>query len=481
MPIPNPSPSCDADRRPGDRRQEALAFLFGRINYEQLVAVPYSRREFKLDRMRDLLARLDHPETAMPIVHVAGTKGKGSTAAMVAGVLTAAGYRTGLFTSPHLDQVEERIAVDGQPCSGNELVELIEQLRPVVETMDRQAAAAAPEDEIGPTYFELTTAMALLCFRRRRADAAVLEVGLGGRLDSTNVCTPQVSIITSISFDHTRQLGNTLAAIAAEKAGIIKPGVPVVSGVTRDEPRETIRAICRDRGCPLAELGVDFRFDYRPPRHLEEAATLGTLDYEAPDGPVRQGLALGMIGRHQAANAAVALAALDRLRDAGWDVPEAAIRRGLAEVRVPARVEVLARRPTVVLDTAHNVASIRAMVEVVEESFSPGRRRLVLACTQEKDLGGMIAELIGHFDDVILTRYTSNPRSVPPEELAALMRAAAGQVSTICGSPAEAWDYIRRSAQPTDLVCIAGSFFLAAEMRREIAGHPLSQPAEAAE
>ena len=236
----------------------ALRFLMDRIDYERTLSMPCSEEAFKLDRMRELLRRLGDPQNRMPIVHVAGTKGKGSTAAMMAAVLSAAGYRTGLFTSPHLDRVEERIVIDGQPCSAEELAALVELVRPAVEALDRETEVEkgtgpicrndpegaahklelSPCPPLGPTYFEIITAAALCHFARRRVDAAVLEVGLGGRLDSTNVCTPAVSIITSISFDHVKQLGDTLAAIAAEKAGIIKPGVPVVSGVTADEPRK---------------------------------------------------------------------------------------------------------------------------------------------------------------------------------------------------------------------------------------------------
>ena len=354
------------------RREAALQFLAQRINYERAQLIPCSEEAFKLDRMRELLRRLGDPQRDLPIVHVAGTKGKGSTAAMIAAVLSAAGYRTGLFTSPHLDRIEERIAMDGQPCSGDELADAIEQIRPAVEAMDRAAEMGpepmatqtlappvSPSGPLGPTYFEILTAAALWHFRQCKADAVVLEVGLGGRLDSTNVCTPCLSIITSISFDHVRQLGPTLADIAGEKAGIIKPGVPVVSGVCNEEPREVVRRIARENGCRLVELGVDFDFTYHPPQHLEQAASLGRLDYfsrsaapslergesprsEAPASECQSGVpklelgnetcknqtcslsdvAIGLLGRHQGANAALALAAVDELRRDGWTIPE---------------------------------------------------------------------------------------------------------------------------------------------------------------
>jgi dihydrofolate synthase / folylpolyglutamate synthase len=543
------------------RRETAMQFLDGRIDYERAQSMPCSEEAFKLDRMRELLRRLGNPQDKMAIVHVAGTKGKGSTSAMIAAMLSAAGYRTGLFTSPHLNRIEERIAINGQPCSAEELTELVERVRPHVEEMDggegrgaRGEETAAPNPEIpkspnpqipsGPTYFEILTAMALDCFRRREVDAAVLEVGLGGRLDSTNVCSPRVSIITSISFDHTKQLGETLAAIAAEKGGIIKPGVPVISGVDADEPREVIRRIARQNGCRLVELGVDFDFVYHPPGHLERGPSPARLDYlelenEKPRPVVAESAAsattgrgftcieIGLLGRHQAANAAVALATIAELRQQGWTIPEAAIRRGLAEVVWPARVEVVARRPTVVLDAAHNVASVAALLEVLGESFSASRRLLIFATTLEKDHRGMLQQLLPRFDHIIFTRYSNNPRSVPPEELLALaeelrtvsplplgegpgVRAtssgqwpvASGQTTEgreergerrgtqspnlqiskspnsnpqleVLATPAAAWDAIRRLATPDDLICITGSFFLASEMRAEIAARPV--------
>jgi dihydrofolate synthase/folylpolyglutamate synthase len=341
---------------------------------------------------------------------------------------------------------------------------------------------------MGPTYFEVLTAMALLHFAGEKVDLAVLEVGLGGRLDSTNVCNPLVSVITSISFDHTRQLGNTLAAIAGEKAGIVKRGVPVASGVTADEPREVIRQVCRRRRCRLVESGVDFDFSYRPPGHLERAAAPSRMDFKflpspfgrrpcfarCPGGEGFQNLPLPLIGRHQAANAAVALAALEELRRRGWNVSEEAIRRGLAGLCWPARVEVAARRPTVVLDAAHNAASVEALVETLGESFSARRRLLVFAATADKDLRGMIAPLLAHFDEIVFTRYLSNPRAVPAEELATVALELSGRQYPVCPHPASAWEAMHQLATPADLICVTGSFFIAAEMRRQLAARPFA-------
>jgi dihydrofolate synthase/folylpolyglutamate synthase len=448
------------------RQEAASRFLHGRIDYERARTIPYQARDFKLDRMRDLLERLGNPHDALPVVHIAGTKGKGSTAAMVGAVLRAARYRTGVFTSPHLDRVEERLAVDGQPCSTAELVELIERLSPAVEAMDKVAAACDPPED-GPTYFEVITAVAMLHFAQRQVDVAVLEVGLGGRLDSTNLCRPLVSVITSISFDHTRQLGNTLESIAAEKAGIVKPGVPVVSGVSEPGPREVIREICRQQQAALIELGVDFDFEYRPPQRLESAPAMGQIDFHDNRGGEHscRGVSLALLGHHQAANAAVGLAVVGQLRQKGWRIPEEAVRVGLAGLDWPARVEVVARRPAVVIDSAHNVASVDALVRVLDESFSARRRLLVFAATYEKDVRGMLSRLLGKFDHVILTRYLNNPRAVPPEEVGAVAAELTGRQYPLCRTSAEAWDQARAVAEPEDLICVTGSFFIAAEIR----------------
>jgi dihydrofolate synthase / folylpolyglutamate synthase len=468
---------ADSAAHASARRTAAVRFLDGRINYERAASMPQSEEAWKLDRMRRFLRRLDNPQDGPAVVHVAGTKGKGSTAAMTAAILSAADYRTGLFTSPHLERLEERIAVDGQPCSADDLADLLQRVRPAVESLDRDAAAG----EHGPTYFEILTAMAFEQFRRRQVDAAVLEVGLGGRLDSTNVCTPRVSIITSISLDHTQQLGDTLGQIAAEKAGIIKPGVPVVSGVTDDEPRDVIRRIARQNGCRLIERGVDFDVAYHPPRGLETAASPARFDLRRivpADGGLFD-VSLGLLGRHQAANAALALAAIEQLRATGMAVSESAIRRGLAELIWPARVEVVGRRPTVVLDGAHNAASIAALMETLDESLSASRRLLIFAATQEKDLRGMLRQLLDRFDRVLFTRYADNPRGVPPEELLAQARqwqAAEGRgkapLVESTATPTEAWSEALGWATPADLICITGSFFLAPQMRREIAARP---------
>ncbi|MEX0818462.1 MAG: Mur ligase family protein, partial [Pirellulaceae bacterium] len=322
----------DGSRSPGDAKyQSALEFLYGRINYERTArGVPDASR-LNLDRMRQLLEALGDPQLSLKAIHVAGTKGKGSTAAMIATGLTAAGYQVGLYTSPHLERLEERISIDGLDCTSAELVELVDALREPVAMLDRRSQARDGLDN--PTFFEITTAMAMLHFARREVDAAVLEVGLGGRLDSTNLCRPVVTVITSISFDHVQQLGNTLAAIAREKAGIVKPHIPLVCGVRPGEALDAIRQIVAQRHAPLHQVGEDFEFQYTVPTQDDFAQTGGSINYRdsiSLDGAGLNGVSVGMLGSHQAANAAVAIATLRRLQSDGWRIPEAAIRRGIA-------------------------------------------------------------------------------------------------------------------------------------------------------
>jgi len=485
-------------------RDAALAYLYGRIDYERAVSIPYDSGELRLDRMRELLQHLGNPHQQFKIVHVAGTKGKGSTSAMIASILTAAGYRTGLYSSPHLDRLEERMQIDGVVCEGHGLIALVARLQPIVAAMD---AAAGPGRKLpsGPTYFELTTAMALMYFADRGVDAAVLEVGLGGRLDSTNVCQPQVAVITSISFDHMEQLGNSLSAIAREKAGIVKPGVPLVSGVVAQEPRETIAQVCREQGSRLVQLGAEFDFRYHPPHDVDHSSGMGTIDFhyrKSGFGVDFEHVAVGLLGRHQGANAAVALAVCAELQQQGWRIPESAMREGLARIVWPARVEVVSRGPTIILDTAHNVASVAALIETLNESFNPRRRLLVFGTTLGKDVRGMLQLLLPAFDHTVFTQYANNPRGVPPEELNALAAELAretlvGQAfqpdtdssgaiesgcqarkpdlhratewsdleCSVCPDVSSAWSEVQALATPEDLICVTGSFFLAADIR----------------
>src|SRR5262245_58313510 len=338
---------------------DAYRWWYHLVNYEQRVP---TASDLKLEHMRALLAALGNPQQNLRIVHVAGSKGKGSTAAMLAAILRAAGLRVGLFTSPHLVHVEERIQIDGVPIAPAELAALLREVRD-------SSQLQTPNSKLVPlTYFEVATAAGFQHFARQGVDAAVIEVGLGGRFDSTNVCEPAVAVVTSISYDHTKILGERLAQIAMEKAGIFKPGRAAVSGVTAPEARAVIEQIARERGCPLRQLGRDFHFVHVPgavtARALQRPRMQVTTAARAwPE------LELTRLGAHQAANAAVAVATIEELRQQGWSLPDGAVADGLATVQWPARLEVVGRQPFVVLDCAHNVASALAVVETLRASF----------------------------------------------------------------------------------------------------------------
>src|SRR5262245_14432521 len=436
---------------------QAMHWWFSRVNYELQLPQP---SDLKLDRMRLFLDRLGNPHRQLKIIHLAGSKGKGSTSAMLAAILQADGQEVGLFTSPHLRRVEERIQVNGTPLSAVDLALLMGELRAAAAAP--LPASALPLDSELPS-FEIATALGLLFFARRNVDVAVLEVGLGGCFDSTNVCDPLVSIITSISLDHTQQLGNTLASIAFEKAGIIKPGRPVVSGVVTPEARDVIRRISRECGAPLCERDVDFRFDHEPARfhQTQERWPRVRVTTRQGVGPWRE---LRLIGEHQAANATVAVAAVEVLRAQGMAVSDRAVADGLARVHWPARLEIVGRRPLVLLDCAHNVASAEALTRALVESFplpACGRRYLIFAASKDKDLVGMLDVLGPHFQHIYLTRFHS-PRCVPAERLVELLPQGA---AIMCSNPAAALELARRGAGPDDLICAAGSVFLAGELR----------------
>ncbi len=437
--------------------EQALQFLFGRINYERLHGEAYSAQDLKLDRMRWLLNLIGNPQEALPAVHVAGTKGKGSTCAMVAAILAAAGHQTGLYISPHITSFEERMTVNGRRPSQAELVELINRVRGPVAEMDR-----LPQ-RMPPTYFEIATALAWFYFLDRDADIAVLETGLGGRLDSTNVCRPVATCVTNISRDHTHLLGNTVRQIAAEKAGIIKPGVPVISGVTQPETIDVIRRTSDEHAAPLWLLNRDILLTDVSRR--DDAALRITV--QTPLSEFRD-IRVPLRGRHQADNTALALGLIDRLRCAGHSIPDDAIYAGLAQVEWPARVEVLARNPTVVIDAAHNWASAKALVATLKDEFPQRRRILVFASTRDKDVRGQLRLLLPEFETVILTRYVDNPRAVPPEELRSLAAGLSDQPAHVAQEPVSAWKLARRLSDPDDLIVVTGSFFLVAELRELI-------------
>jgi dihydrofolate synthase/folylpolyglutamate synthase len=364
-----------------------------------------------LDNMRVLLAALGHPERACPTVHVAGTNGKGSVCAFVECALRAAGYRTGLYTSPHLDRLEERMAIDGEPVAPDRLDGSAAR---VFAAMD--AALADGRLAVTPTFFEVTTAIAFEAFRAAGVDVAVIEVGLGGRFDATNVVAPRATAITSIAFDHERHLGSTLASIAAEKAGIAKRGVPLVIGALPEEARAVVEQAAREAGAPVvpAEGAIAVVALERGRAHLRPTVQRW---HDLPP------LALSLLGRHQAGNAATAVRLLDTLDTRGLPVPADAVARGLTSARWPARLEWL-RLPEgdLLIDAAHNPAGTEALASYLRDAGGPPLP-MAIAAMQDKDVAAMVgplATVVSRF----ITCAVHTPRAYPPEILAARIRSA---------------------------------------------------------
>jgi dihydrofolate synthase/folylpolyglutamate synthase len=455
--------------RAGLTRAEALVWLERRVNYER--AMPTSSAgSFGLARMRRLLAAIGSPHERLPVVHVAGTKGKGSTVAMIAAILAASGHKVGAYLSPHVHAIEERISVRGRPISAADLIAAFSTVIPAVDAMDR---AAERRGGRGPTWFEVMTAVAMLHFARQRVDIAVLETGLGGRLDATNVSRPVLCVITSISLDHMAILGPTIGRIAAEKAGIIKRGVPIISGATAPAARRVIAATAARRRAPLLQLGRDFHATHvcsggAGSSPLGEQSVVVDLpdELQAAGGPpAPASYRVGMPGVHQAANAALAVVAAKKIDSLGYRVPDRAIAAGLENTLLPARVQILSQKPLVVVDAAHNVASMEALLEALAgplDAFSP--RVLLFAASADKQLEKMLAAAAGRFDDIVITRYATNPRAAPVERLAAACAAAGLPKPRTAASPRDALKIAKQIAGRNGLVCVAGSFFLAAEI-----------------
>ncbi len=443
--------------------QEALDYLYSFVDYSATRLVKYSAQAFDLSRMAALLDLLGNPQNRYPCLHLAGTKGKGSVAAMCASALRAGGYRTGFYTSPHLQDFCERVQVDGVHIAPEALVDIVLRLR-----------ALAPQVP-GITTFELTTALAFEYFALQNVDVAVVEVGLGGRLDATNVLTPRASVITSLSYDHMDLLGHTLAQIAGEKAGIIKPGVPVVSAPQQPEALAVLERVAAEHGAPFRLAGRDFLF--RPVAHSLERQTFEVWSAEedrqvqalrAGGHPVEwrpTRLEIPLLGAHQVENAATAYAALQTLRGQGLPVAPDAVRDGLRSVRWPGRFEILQRAPFVVVDGAHNRDSALRLAAALDDYF-PGRRvTLIFGASSDKDIAGMLDELLPRAARVILAQAV-HPRALEPDALAALVaaRPAATALET-CAPVAAALERALAGAAREDVILACGSLFIVAEVR----------------
>ena len=448
---------------PTDPYREATNALYRRLNYER-VGLPQGSQGLMLGRMRRLMRRLGDPHRRLKFIHVAGTKGKGSTSSMISAGLSAAGYRTGLFCSPHLHCLEERYVIDGQKIDRNDLVRRIQQVEEIARLMDDQR----PESE-ALTFFEITTAVGLIHFAEQNCDAVVLEVGMGGRLDSTNIVRPLVSVITSISLDHTNQLGNTTSAIAKEKAGIIKRGVSTISGVTDPQARREIQAMATLRQIRLWQVETDYQFEEFPPTRPISEPSPSSIHLRTPAqdwGLIR----VPFLGHHQAENAALALTVFDAIGQLGLNVSKSQVERGWQGLTMPARVEILGKEPWLVIDGAHNVASAEALADTLKSHFPAmtGKTVLIFGTTREKDISGQLKAIMPQFDHILVTRYEHNPRACPLETTRDAVQGLGRSVDGLFEKPQESLRKAIEMAGPNGLVAITGSLFLAAELREFI-------------
>ena len=432
--------------------REAVKYILSFTDYEKLPASSYSAANFDLRRVEELLHRLGDPHLGPRTVHIAGTKGKGSTAAMMASSLTAAGHRTGLYTSPHLHTFRERIRIDGEMISEDEFAAIVEEIKPHVEATNNQATFGKL------TTFEVLTVAAFAFFKQRKVDFLVLETGLGGRLDATNVARPEICIITPISLDHTEILGNTVAEIAKEKAGIIKLGAVVISAPQNPNAAAVIKETAARLKTRIINVGSDVTW-----RILEWNLNGQEFEVTTKSGAHRFGIPL--LGRHQVENAAVAVTALEVL---GIDYES--IFRGLAGVRWPGRLEILRQEPLVLVDGAHNADSARRLREAIQEYIRYDDMILVIGASSDKDISGMLLELAPLADKIIATK-SMHPRALPINtllnEIEKLERKAA-----YYSSVSNAVEQALRTAWPHDLICVTGSLFVVAEAIEYIKGVP---------
>ncbi|HVS69912.1 MAG TPA: folylpolyglutamate synthase/dihydrofolate synthase family protein [Phycisphaerae bacterium] len=452
------TPALPIDPHP--QYTKAVNFLMSHTDYEKMRVVRYNTTTFSLDRMRTLLRHLGNPHTRFKTAHVAGTKGKGSTCHMLAGMLQAGGLKTGLYTSPHIIDMRERIRINGDLISHDELVNLVKRVEPVLKKMAAGGGGAGDR----PTFFEIFTAMSFCYFADRQVDIAVIETGMGGRLDSTNVITPEVTAITSISKDHMSVLGNTTTKIAEEKAGIFKKDIPAVTCIQDPDVTNVLKRVAGAARTALQVVGQDIEFSYRfeitrpigP--HMRVCLTTDTSRFEH--------LAVPLMGEHQAVNCGLALAMLDKLKQRGLAFDDSKALEGLATVKIPGRLEVVSKTPHVIIDGAHNAASVQALFRGIGQHIPYDSMVVIFGCNCDKDIDGMLEQISLGADKVIFTRSKNNPKSADPQELANLYTERYGKMAQVADSFPHAMEVAERAISREDLVTVTGSFYLVGEAKQ---------------
>lgn len=433
----------------------AMDFLNSRINFERIHSAKIPQEPFKLDRMQALVKQLGDPHLAVPVVHIAGSKGKGSTCAMLESCLRSSGYTTGLFTSPHLVDERERVRINGVMIGKDEFGSALSTVK--------DAALAIAQEHGNATYFELLTAVAFVIFAQQAVDMVILETGLGGRLDCTNVAEPVVVGLTSIQLEHTEVLGETLPEIAFEKAGIMNPGVHAITVPQSEEVIEVFRNRAEEINAPLCVLGEDMLFSCR----FQSATTRGPH----PKVCIGTGescfehLSVPLIGEHQGMNCGLALAIILKLREHGFDLPEQQVIAGLEHTPRDGRLEQVNAQPKVYIDGAHTPDSIRETLKGIAQQVTFDSLAVVFGCASDKRIDEMLEELQSHADKVVFTRTSNNNRAVDPAELAARYTELTKKSCEAYQTPTEAIRAAGKSMGSNDLLLILGSFYLAGEVK----------------
>ena len=447
--------------------EDAVNYLESFIDYEKKTDYNYSPRLWNLERMQLLLNSLENPHRKLKVIHIAGSKGKGSTAAMMHAILNTTGYKTGLYTSPHLVTPLERFRINSQLMSEEQFTELVEKLQPHIDEVSKRT-------DIGKlSFFEIYTAIGFVFFMMEKVDFLILEVGLGGRLDATNIVEhPLVSIITQISLEHMNLLGDNLASIAAEKAGIIKKDGLVMSSPQQPEVMAVIEEVCREQNAQLFQVGKDIsyqtleNFDQRPNSSDERLGVKQSGQYFTLKSSIAEysQCHLPLLGKHQLINAATAVGAIELLRLHEYKISEEQVKAGLEQTVWPARMQIIGREPAILLDVAHTPQSARILRESILETFSQrwslsyDRLIMVVGISKDKDIKGIGAEFCPIADTAILTKSSTNPKSAEPEQIKQEWQEF-GATLVIKDTVESALDYARSIARKNDLICITGSFY----------------------
>ncbi len=443
-------------KKPFKNYKEAMRYLFDKTDYESQKTLRYNVTTFNLERMKKLLSLVGNPHKKVPTIHIAGTKGKGSTAMMLAKMLEFNDYRVGLYTSPHLIDLHERIMVNSQMISEREMFDLLTRLYKPVEKLSKKDP---------PTFFEIMTAVAFLHFSDAEADIAVIETGMGGRLDSTNVIKPELIGITSLSLDHMHQLGDTIDKIAKEKAGVFKPGVPVITVEQEAGALSVLKAEAAAVKTALSVTGKDIDFSYRFETSREHGPH--TRICLATKNSKFDHLRVPMYGQHQAINCGLALAMLDKLKEIGYEIDNEKAAVGLGEVRLHGRMEMIYEDPRIMIDAAHNAASMKALIHAIGQNIPYDSMVIIFGCNSDKDVKGMLTELQYGADKVIFTR-SSSPKAMSPNDLAEIYSEICGKMYQISNSLGEALRLAASAVGREDLICITGSFYLIGQAKKRL-------------